>query len=776
MRQLFKRLARKAPAVLFIDEVDSLLAKRAGGDAAGGSGTSRRVANEFLSFIDGIQTTTHQTTSSSSSSSSSNGDPSSGHQDGSVGSTTATSSTSSSSNSSGIVVMAATNAPWDLDEAALSRFAARVLVPLPGVEAREAILRKAMEGVAAGLSSAQWRQVAERAAGYSGRDLVQVCRWVGGVGRGKGRGELYWSCCVCDLHNRTWIVVVVVASNYKANWSRGPEWQRHCCIPQPRGLSHSGHMPQPPTVPRLPLTYPCPPPPPPPTTRREASMRPVRELCGNRVLTGSHAEQIWAAQRARLIASLVRALDAGSSSKDLRKQLAAWHAAQQVGWCTPEELLSEAQGLLKQQRAAAAEQRKAEAAAAKQARAAEQAARRLQQQQQQAVAASVSSSPPKPGGGPHPAAAAGVGSPARACRQLPPGSSSSSSAAPLQPPGAGGKCPSSSNPAGQSARPPEASSSRAGPASAITAATTTSSSRSSPDVGPVTVALSVQQESGRVMMHLGLPPPCAATTHPSSATPSGDPPCTNSTTTHSGASHSHSAGAGSDSRRGGDSNSTSSSTSSSSRVTVQLAVSDAGRVSVVFGGGASGQCHAASAGGAQNTTTPAPGNTTSANSSSSSDVAEEAGTSQGAAAAAGAGGGQAGALQLVSHDLHLDQEEVDWSDSDTEVDQAAAAGDAGPAAGSSSAPSAEAGSTPNTSSSTGGGTEKDKVRTLRDLLTLPPEAIRAVTYEDFDWALQHVASTDFDATGRYQEWAQQYGAGGGALTTQAGWKFMPMYL
>lgn len=61
VKALFERARRCQPAVIFIDEVDSLLGRRSGsagpgGGAGGDSLPDKRVTNEFLSFIDGIQT------------------------------------------------------------------------------------------------------------------------------------------------------------------------------------------------------------------------------------------------------------------------------------------------------------------------------------------------------------------------------------------------------------------------------------------------------------------------------------------------------------------------------------------------------------------------------------------------------------------------------------------------------------------------------------------------------------------------------------------------
>ncbi len=92
VKLLFERARKQQPSVIFIDEVDSLLGRRSGGGpgAGGGGGDSmpdKRVTNEFLSFIDGIQ---------------------------------------SESKDCRVTIMAATNNPWDLDEAALSRWDMRV--------------------------------------------------------------------------------------------------------------------------------------------------------------------------------------------------------------------------------------------------------------------------------------------------------------------------------------------------------------------------------------------------------------------------------------------------------------------------------------------------------------------------------------------------------------------------------------------------------------------------------------------------------------------------
>ncbi|GIL68562.1 hypothetical protein Vafri_21814, partial [Volvox africanus] len=151
VKALFEKARRRQPAIIFIDEVDSLLGKRSSGGPRD-SNPDRRVTNEFLAFIDGIQT--RQAGGSG------GGGPAGGVDGGDTR----------------VVVIAATNAPWDLDEAALSRFSRRVYVPLPDKATREALMRAAMEGISCDVADAEWRRLAERCEKYSGRDLVQVCR------------------------------------------------------------------------------------------------------------------------------------------------------------------------------------------------------------------------------------------------------------------------------------------------------------------------------------------------------------------------------------------------------------------------------------------------------------------------------------------------------------------------------------------------------------------------------------------------------------------------
>ncbi len=75
-----------------------------------------------------------------------------------------------------VVVMAATNHPWDVDEAALSRFARRIYVPLPDRASRALLLEQQMRGTPCSVTKAQWLQLADKCSKHSGRDLVALSR------------------------------------------------------------------------------------------------------------------------------------------------------------------------------------------------------------------------------------------------------------------------------------------------------------------------------------------------------------------------------------------------------------------------------------------------------------------------------------------------------------------------------------------------------------------------------------------------------------------------
>lgn len=103
VRALFAMAKALAPSIIFVDEIDSLLSSRSGSSE---HEASRRSKTEFL-----IQWSDLQRAAAG--------------KDTTVG------------DASRVLVLAATNCPWDIDEAARRRFVRRQYIPLPEKETRE---------------------------------------------------------------------------------------------------------------------------------------------------------------------------------------------------------------------------------------------------------------------------------------------------------------------------------------------------------------------------------------------------------------------------------------------------------------------------------------------------------------------------------------------------------------------------------------------------------------------------------------------------------------
>ncbi|MHA1671234.1 MAG: AAA family ATPase [Promethearchaeota archaeon] len=132
---LFKVARIKAPSLIFMDEIDSVATKRGEGHEGGGE---RRVKTQLLSEIQGVK----------------------------------------SNHDKILLVLGATNRPWDIDIAMLSRFEKKVYVPLPDMPARVGIFKIHTEGINSDLSEEDFIELSVRAEGYSGRDISNVCREV----------------------------------------------------------------------------------------------------------------------------------------------------------------------------------------------------------------------------------------------------------------------------------------------------------------------------------------------------------------------------------------------------------------------------------------------------------------------------------------------------------------------------------------------------------------------------------------------------------------------
>ncbi|CAJ1955162.1 unnamed protein product [Sphenostylis stenocarpa] len=136
VRCLFDLARAYAPSTIFIDEIDSLCNARG---ASGEHESSRRVKSELLVQIDGVNN----------------------------------SSTIEDGTRKIVMVLAATNFPWDIDEALRRRLEKRIYIPLPNLESRKELIRINLRTVAADMKI---DEVAKQTEGYSGDDLTNVCR------------------------------------------------------------------------------------------------------------------------------------------------------------------------------------------------------------------------------------------------------------------------------------------------------------------------------------------------------------------------------------------------------------------------------------------------------------------------------------------------------------------------------------------------------------------------------------------------------------------------
>lgn len=74
-----------------------------------------------------------------------------------------------------VLTIAATNLPWKMDQAILSRFEKRVLIPPPDLPARERMLRVLVEKPGF-MFDGDYEELARHTEGYTGRELEQICK------------------------------------------------------------------------------------------------------------------------------------------------------------------------------------------------------------------------------------------------------------------------------------------------------------------------------------------------------------------------------------------------------------------------------------------------------------------------------------------------------------------------------------------------------------------------------------------------------------------------
>ncbi|CAG9467278.1 unnamed protein product [Pedinophyceae sp. YPF-701] len=129
--QLFRMARERSPAIIFIDELDSLCSARGEGE----SEAARRIKTEFLVQMQGVN-----------------------------------------SSDARVLVLGATNLPYNLDNAVRRRFDKRVLIPLPESGARASMFRIHLGDTPHSLTEADFRELGQLTEGFSGSDIAIVVK------------------------------------------------------------------------------------------------------------------------------------------------------------------------------------------------------------------------------------------------------------------------------------------------------------------------------------------------------------------------------------------------------------------------------------------------------------------------------------------------------------------------------------------------------------------------------------------------------------------------
>ena len=134
VREIFRKARQAAPALVFFDEIDSIVPSRGSGSD---SNVTERVVSQFLTELDGLVELKD------------------------------------------VVIVAATNRPDLLDSSMLrpGRFDRLIYIPMPDMQARKRILEIYLSRMAVSGVNALW--LAEMTLDYSGADLEMLCREAG---------------------------------------------------------------------------------------------------------------------------------------------------------------------------------------------------------------------------------------------------------------------------------------------------------------------------------------------------------------------------------------------------------------------------------------------------------------------------------------------------------------------------------------------------------------------------------------------------------------------
>lgn len=131
LRVLFHMAAKRAPSVIFFDEIESLTSKR---DRATDHESSKRFKNELLQLLDGMEHTLK-----------------------------------------GVFVLASTNLPWDIDEAFLRRFEKKLLVQLPNPAERSCLISRLL-GTTVSLNAKLLESLVKISDQFTGDEIRLACK------------------------------------------------------------------------------------------------------------------------------------------------------------------------------------------------------------------------------------------------------------------------------------------------------------------------------------------------------------------------------------------------------------------------------------------------------------------------------------------------------------------------------------------------------------------------------------------------------------------------
>ena len=132
VRALFRVAYKNQPSIVFIDEIDSILKARSDNE----NEASRRLKTEFMIQLDGAATSGEER----------------------------------------VLIIGATNRPFELDDAVIRRLTRRIYIPLPDKQTRYELLTIYLKGQSVSLSREDVASILERSENYSGSDLKVLCK------------------------------------------------------------------------------------------------------------------------------------------------------------------------------------------------------------------------------------------------------------------------------------------------------------------------------------------------------------------------------------------------------------------------------------------------------------------------------------------------------------------------------------------------------------------------------------------------------------------------